>query len=269
MNNVIVVQFGDGATGTFPVRSIGTGISENSGRPVKHVTATASGSGRAVHEDFQKRLSDAPVEGFAAADPETGEQKHWTIRVPGWTERNGDYDYTLELDEREDLQIETLIMNGMEFNPTRYRDSVSKGIVDVTAQVTVDAAGRDQLRQLMDRDGYFPVIRRGINDSPVEMRFGLCSWSEHGDKWKYLFRLVDKLWDDAIGPPTTLNVWNENRDTVLVFRAGYVDEILSLLVAKGVLTDAEVAQAKQKAEADEPKRRHNLLQAVDVDQLQL
>jgi hypothetical protein len=268
--NDLMLEFGDAGSARFAISSLETAVSDQSGRSVTVIEATIQGAGQKVHDDFFQRLKNAPADGFPGRDPVTGEEKRWTIDVQSWAESGGRYTYSVRVNEKENLVLDRLSIDGRDFVPTRYKASAHNGILSISVQVTVDDGQRDWLRSLMDAQVYFPVIRRGINDAPTQMRFGLCTWSRHGTETKYLLRLVDER-DDAQDwrAPTSADVWRENKTRALLFRAAYVDEIAALLVRKGLLTDAEVEQIKADAGRQVPERSHRLLETDDVDRLTL
>jgi hypothetical protein len=270
MDQTIEVQAGAETVGRFSISSVETQTSTRSGRPVKRLTANVRASGRAIHDDFQARLGQPPADGFCARDPESGEEKLWDIHLQSWSEMSDHYSYALVLDEKERLTLEKLAIDGMEFSPTRSKETFNTTSVRIGAQITVDADQRARLLALMDGNGYFPVVLHGINETPIEMRFGMCAWSEHGQEWKYLLTLVDKRADaDRPSQNTILDLWRENRTNSLLYRAALLDEVLSMLEGKGILTTSEISAAKDRAEAQHGERERRLFQAVDVDRLDI
>ena len=269
MRNTIEVQFADDLVGIFPIAAAQTEVSERSGRPLKRLTATTRNSDRELHNDFLARLESVPADGFAAMDPETGEPKHWTIALSSWSESNQNYSYTLDLVEKENLTLTTLVIDGVDFAPVRYEERASGSIVSIDVQVVADAAARERLNALIDMGGYFPVVRRGINESALEMRFGLCMWSEHGDTWKFLLTLVDKRRDDRDGPTGSYAAFMANQRESLVFRAAYVDEITALMVKKGLVSEDEITAARDRARDGLAERFRRLTQVSDVDELSI
>jgi len=271
MEQTIELSHGDDV-GEFPIEAIEERTSEHSGKALRRIRASAAGVGARADAKFRDALKAAEKDGWRGGDPETGSEKMWDIEIESYSiTNNTDYSYELRIDEREVLQIEALVVDGMEMRPTRFEETVdSDGAVHIGAQVLVDDDTRDRLHELTVREGYFPVIRRGISDAPVEMRCGMCAWSQHDDGTKYLLALVDKRYDEPRRSSANIvELYRQNRTNTLVFRAELLEELLLRLVDKGIFTDAEIEAARAAAEARVPKRHRRLFQSTDVDLLDM
>jgi hypothetical protein len=89
---------------------------------------------------------------------------------------------------------------------------------------------------------YLQVVRKGIQDEPRTMRFGPCLWSPHGDNFRIGLRLIDKKYDEkdrshGFNEPRESNVTARTIRTSMELRG-----LLDLLIAKGVLSQADVDQ---------------------------
>lgn len=88
--------------------------------------------------------------------------------------------FRIEIQEAEDLRVSSLELPGLTLTPTSYKETVEDVLV---ATFVVEVSGDDvaRLEELIvarDDQEYFDVVRRGISDDPVRMRFGRCLWQE-------------------------------------------------------------------------------------------
>ena len=73
---------------------------------------------------------------------------------------------------------EVLVVDDIELRPRWYEEQVDGEGLVIETIVEVEAEARRRLHALFGGAGYFPVVRRGLSDAPVEMRFGMTGWSE-------------------------------------------------------------------------------------------
>ncbi|MFJ3966081.1 hypothetical protein [Streptomyces sp. NPDC090036] len=90
--------------------------------------------------------------------------------------------YQLELQEWEDLRSSAVEVGGLALTPGAYREWIDDGGEYLVLTFVTETAGEQgqRLEELVvDRsERYFDVIRRGVSDTPVRMRFGRCLWQE-------------------------------------------------------------------------------------------
>ncbi|MCX5401311.1 hypothetical protein [Streptomyces sp. NBC_00102] len=108
-------------------------------------------------------------------------------------ERPAIYTYNLEIQEVEGLQASAVEADGMVLVPVQYDESISKDSLVLTLVTEVAGQESERLEELLQTQGdsYFDVVRRGVSETPVRMRFGRCLWQQgDGDVRRHNLTLV-------------------------------------------------------------------------------
>jgi hypothetical protein len=108
--------------------------------------------------------------------------------------------------EVETLQVSRLEFRGLVLIPERYKEEIADGLM-VSAIIVPRPEESDRLEALMAESAdsaeplYFDVMRVGLCDSPIRMRFGRCLYEEvkEGQR-RHLLRLVAEEGDTDLGP---------------------------------------------------------------------
>ncbi|HEX9987006.1 MAG TPA: polymer-forming cytoskeletal protein [Chloroflexia bacterium] len=167
-------------------------------------------------------------------------------------------------------KVEKLVIDGLEFRPYDYLEEETKEVVRIEAKLRLSEDEYQELRKLQFqgaiKNEYVPVVRVGVSDAPVEMRFGTGYWSKHEDFYKCHILLLPRSYDDE--PP------KERPDLIddllglewaLTIQMGIMDALLEQLVAKGVLTMEEVEQFKETAKSQQWWKVQELYKIKDLD----
>jgi hypothetical protein len=245
-------------------------VSPHTGRELRIIQGEIHATGEDLHEVFSRALKEQGSEGISSHETPIDPRQQWIVNRGSYSIRGNQYQYQVTLREVEAFEIETLVINGIELQPTRYKETASQGILHANAVAIVPDDIRDELRRLMREGDYFPVVRRGINENPIEMRFGMCGWSEHPEGTKYSLILVDRRYDelsDDDRKPHISSVESAQRHRALAYRIELMEELVGLLIAKGVLTTEEVEEARGNAKERTWERGHKFLEVTDVDEL--
>src|SRR5439155_19054522 len=97
--------------------------------------------------------------------------------------------------------------------PYAYREQMDGDAVVIHARFRLQGEQADALRGLIvGEERYLPVVRKGITDEPMMMRFGRTIWSEKDGNVSQEVVLVEKSYDDkprpALFEPEMTNVRN-------------------------------------------------------------
>jgi hypothetical protein len=150
-----------------------------------------------------------------------------------WSYGNGitsltSYDHQVELTEREQLQPSAVAFDQIEITPYAYEERLDDdtGIV-IDLKTRVDSATHAMLQAMILQDAesypsYFPVVRRGLQETPRMMRFGKCTWSAHEGEFKHHLVLVEQVLDERGPHPFALllNYPEELRTRQMAAKAG-------------------------------------------------
>uniref|UniRef100_UPI003F495658 hypothetical protein n=1 Tax=Streptomyces chartreusis TaxID=1969 RepID=UPI003F495658 len=161
--------------------------------------------------------------------------------------------YNLELQEAEDLNASAVEIGGFILATTAYKEWIDDGNLVLTF-VTETAGGESRrLEALVVARGemYYDVIRRGISDTPVRMRFGRTLWqeTESGSERHNLSLVADEGSEPREpGPFALLNEPQLSRTTeAAVANAQALAVLVEELQAQGVLPQASAEKVRAAA----------------------
>jgi hypothetical protein len=197
-----------------------------------------------------------------------GEESVWKKRElsHSYTQGRPAYDVVWELSEVEILDIETLILKDFEVKPYFYLEEIRDNCLFVTALVKLTLDEFEQLKAIYFGEIYFPVIRRGINDDPKEMRFCKIIWSKDEEIIKFKIYLVDKQYDAGRGG--SLGLFEPEMSNVKSMLAGNTERLaalLKLLEEKELLTSEEIDRIKTVSDKDYDSRMLEFERVRDID----
>jgi cation transport regulator ChaC len=131
---------------------------------------------------------DAELQAASTADGPHIQGTDATWRVSeGWTavsqgRRPEICIYKAEIQEVEELRVSALEIEGLSLVPTRYREGLSEETITATFVTEVSDEDDERLEELLRKPHeFFDVIRRGISDEPLRMRFGRRVWQRAGE----------------------------------------------------------------------------------------
>ncbi|MFJ9968510.1 hypothetical protein [Streptomyces avermitilis] len=149
--------------------------------------------------------------------------------------------YNLELQEAEDLNASAVEIGGLTLATTAYKEWIDDGTLVLTFVAETAGEASQQLEELVVARGemYYDVIRRGVSDTPVRMRFGRTLWqeTESGSKRHNLSLVADEGSEPSRpGPFVRLNEPQLSRTTeAAVANAQALAVLIDELQAQGVL----------------------------------
>lgn len=149
------------------------------------------------------------------------------------------YNYALELEEQEKLDIDKLILDDIELEPYLFEEEAKKDGLLITARVKVIRDTWNKIIEITNRENiYFPVIRQGISTEPVEMRFGKIIYSENEEEVKFRIILVEKVEDDK-----RLGIFQPelpNMKTKIIQNLYGFEELVQILKEKDMLSEEDI-----------------------------
>ena len=110
------------------------------------------------------------------------------------------------------------------------------------------------------------MIRKGISNKELEMRFGVPLWSEEENRIKERLIIVEKIYDEnksksgSLFQPEMSNIQNK-----LAYTENLNAELINLLLSKEILTSDEVENIKEKAELDIKNTWYDFYKVEDID----
>lgn len=180
--------------------------------------------------------------------------------------RNSPYYHSLELEEIEELEVSSLALGGFSVQPYLYEERFDGDALIIEANVLLSDKQYMELKELMKGSRYFPVIRHGISNESKEMRFGLMRWSKHDEGIKHELLLVEKSYDEAnkrfggLYEPQMSNIQHMVAECTEL-----LDELLTTLVNKSLLSKEEEDNIRIKAATRIWERKRELFLVDDID----
>ena len=246
-------------------------ISRHTGHELQRLIVRLYISSPEVQEELENGILRSEEKEITSLDPNSGRNQIWQISNSSYSYSNGDavIQYTLELTEKESYQIEKLLIQDIEFQPYSFSEYFDEDQLIIEAKVKISKGDEKKLEQLLKEDGYFRVIRVGINNSPIEMRFGRVFWSQDDESKKYSLILVQRR-SDGKEEPTPFYVYDiitDNTKNRLIKTDQILNKLIKKLVDKNILTEKEVEEI---VKIDDDAAWESALQFIrcnDIDEL--
>jgi hypothetical protein len=210
-----------------------------------------------------RRLGDGMVRTFDEARDTTD---RWQLSWNSYGETDGVHSYGLILREAEDLTLDVLLLDSLELRPYEYREQIIDGSLTIWAKMVGSHTDVTRINRLIRTRATFPVVRRGIQDTPREMRLGVAEWSEYEDRIKYRLVLIDGDIDESVRSEMG-EIQQQNDRSAFGYYANMVDRMAELFVEKGLLSRKDLESLRDAARAQPGVARHEVWHVSDVDQL--
>lgn len=235
--------------------------SVHSGRPLTELHTLAVTTDDEVHSwlsEVLPRVGDTAVKAVDEADEYAG---RWSLSWNAYGEVGGEHRYTLILQECEELNLDALLIDGVELHPYEYREEVAGDRLAIWAKLVGTEEEVAMLRRLFRNRGALPVVRRGIEEQPREMRLGVGEWTEREDRIEYRLVLIE-LGADESAHPDLVRIRKQNIRAAQGFYMNFADQLVKLMVAKGVLTETEVEAIREAASTEPVDVRNDFWRVV-------
>lgn len=185
---------------------------------------------------------------------------------------NNSTDYTtflISLEECSTKSITEIEFEGLHIEPYKISQEISQNAIIIDAQVVVTKEEFKKIRQLKYGDtDYFPVIRAGIDETPLMMRFGRNLWSEENDIIKMSLVFVEKEYDQTqekyhgLAEPQLSNAIKQIKQLRAMNK-----RLMKVLVANNIITETQKNEIQEELTISELKREHYLYDQVkDIDE---
>ena len=237
-------------------------ISQHTGRELEHIIVNATIEGEEVNEKVADYLITAKEDGINSKEGQITKKWRLTNNSCSYRDNRELVNYSLELEEIEEIKLNKLILDDLELTPYQYKEDFDcDESLSAEVRVLLSEAQFKKVKELRDRDS-FTVIRIGINEIPRQMCIMPSAWSRDEKGIKYQFSLYDQKDDNTLSIYTT--AW---RVVDLVIKQDQIiEQLANLLIQKGVLKKEEYEGIK----AAIPKRNLDieleLRQEKDLDE---
>ena len=181
-----------GNTATLPATGVGSSRSPHSGRELRELVTEVTISSEAAAN---------VKEAFCAGEPVTdtdGAQWMATLENESWSGLDdGPHRLTIRWREHETVQADAVEISDLVLIPTSYEERFDDDRLVISLRAQLTPAETDRLRDLFATGGrtyksqeYHPVVRRGVSDQTIPMRFGRMLWQQHASGTEHEITLV-------------------------------------------------------------------------------
>ena len=239
-------------------------ISKYTGHKLEHISINIVVGGRKQNEDIIDYLGTANDKIINSIDNPVA--KMWRIinSSHSYSDKSR-VDYSLELEEFEDIKISKLVLDNLELAPLMYNEEFSTDdTLHARARVQLTEAQFKRLKELIISDSVM-VIRQGINEEPRQMWLRVMGWSNYADCLKCDFVLNDKK-EEKVYEYSLFNPWKINLMTSSSQQDVLIDRLSNLLIGKGVITRDEYEDIKAKIQDEVIDRRFDLYRVENLDE---
>jgi hypothetical protein len=264
--DTIDLQLADGRSVSTHIRRKATGVSPHTGRDLLELHGWVATTDPDVHRWLSVALRGLGDNVVRSVDDVGEISGRWQLSWNSYGESAGVHTYGLILREAEDLTLEVLLIDGLELHPYEYREEVLDGGLTIWAKVVGTHADVTRINRLIRTRSSFPVIRRGIQNEPRDMRLAVAEWSDYEDRIKYRLVLVDREMSEGLRADLG-RLQEQNNRAAFGYYANLVDRLADLLVDRGVIRRDELDAVRDAARAQPGVARHEFWHVADVDVL--
>lgn len=221
-------------------------------------------------ESFEKVIEECKCGGIFEIDENEQAIRNYKVHIKSSsysghnTDENTVYNYYVSFEEVDELLIESLNIGTLNIKPYKYEEEYDEAII-ISASVKLSKEEMVELKKIQDGERYFDVVRVGINNEAVKMRFGQNIWSEHDEYFKVNLVLVESCYDTketghGLNEPEMSNIKRK-----LIHLNNFNNELVELLLIKEIITKDEVESIKKKADEKFKDGYRDLYKVEDVD----
>ncbi|MFJ8351489.1 hypothetical protein ACIQ9J_35080 [Streptomyces sp. NPDC094153] len=227
-----------------------------------------------LQDDLESELKAAAA---PAGQPLAGEGTTWLVSSHSYSYTDNAqslvYIHRLELQEVEELQASTVEVAGLTLVPIQYNEDIDEEALLVFLIADVSGEEGERLEELIvtQEDQYVDVVRRGVSETPVRMRFGRCLWQQgEGDTRRHNLTLVA----DEGQPDRPLGLAAINQPQLgraiekTIANAKALDLLVEQLRSQGVLTEEVATNIKAAALPHEltPRESREFYRTSKIDE---
>jgi len=235
--------------------------SQHTGASLRQISISFRVTGPQQKQLLADLLQKKPKMEVGIDGPPAGQ---WAIGRTSYSYMQGDDTETHQWDltEAEQIKVDALLLGDIEVIPTRYEERFDDaGTLTINARVRLSA---EELQKIKALPLYFPVLRKGLNPTPLEMRFGRGAWSEHDGFTKASLTLIDRK-HDTPARVGMLEPLISNIEVMLAVANEKIKILTEALEAKGITEPSLWDQSQKRLDAKLAGPLSELWRVDDLD----
>ena len=241
--------------------------SKHTGKSLILLQVKTSTYGKKENNFFLDIIKKTKGKNIISINEEGNLTKKWKITNSSWSyrENRSVYHHTLKLEEVEEIELDYLSIDDFNIRPYEYKEEIDHEGLRIEAKVLVSEKEFDQLKEKLFADKGLAVIRHGINETPINMRFGLTYWSKHENKYKHEIYLIE---ESTYLQPNRLNSsfqWIRNVRNYVARQQITIDELLKILELKNILDIEDIETIRKTSRDNALLARCNFDDFDDID----
>lgn len=173
--------------------------------------------------------------------------RKWTVMNSSYyyTEGNPVVRYIFDIEEIEDLNIKSLLINSLKLTPYEYTEEIDGSKDDmliIKTQIEIGLDEWDTLTEQYHANKFLSVKRHGISPKKKKMRFGKFIWSHSAEKRiKCAISLYEQK-DSEYRESSNLKPEMDNLKKISLSTSNNLDNLLNILKEKKILDEKEIQQ---------------------------
>lgn len=189
---------------SVPVTPLEAGRSLHTGASLRRYRAEFT-----ARSETAEALSDQLTQAREADSALSGTDGRWRVETHShsYTQGSSTHSFSVEFEELEDPpQAEALSFLDLDLTPLSYQEEVDSdgcllisAIVEPFTNIETELEERVVNYQSGGEPRYFDLLRSGVSDSPLSVRFGRCLWERSSDGRRHLLRFVSRSGDEDRG----------------------------------------------------------------------
>ncbi|MCK9151215.1 hypothetical protein [Methanobacterium alcaliphilum] len=160
-----------------------------------------------------------------------------------YTEGNPVVRYIFDIEEIEDLNIKSLLINKLKITPYEYEEEIdsSKGdILIIKTQLEINLENWAVLKKLYHENQFLSVKRHGISPKRKKMRFGKLIWSKFNENQIKCAISLYEYNSSQFRESNQLKPEMDNLQKITAYNSDITHNLLNLLKEKKILDDEDL-----------------------------
>lgn len=246
---------------SFDVSERDSTISKHTGRELEHLHVNATIEGEEINEKVADYLDASREEGINSKEGQI--TKKWKVINNSYSYKGNKewVNYSLELEEMEEIKLDKLILDDLELTPYQYREKIDLyNSLSAEGRVLLSEAQFERVKELIEKD--IIVIRKGISETPKQMYLLPAGWSKDEEGIKLQFRLNEPKDENELNPFRT--IWRAV--DLIIEQDQIIEQLANLLIQKGIIKKIEYESIKARIPEKNWNIKLKLTKEDDLDE---
>lgn len=238
-------------------------ISKHTGHELEHLHVNATIEDEDVNEEVTDYLDASREEGINSKEGQI--TRKWKVINNSYSYRgNKEYvNYSLELEEMEEIKLDKLILDDLELTPYQYRENIDLyDSLSIEARVRLSDAQFEKFKCLNEKNFLLTVIRKGINETSKQMYLVPVGWSKDENGIKFQFDLYEP--EKKLSAMPLRPLWRAV--DLIIKQDQIIEQLASLLIQKDIIKRIEYESIKARIPEENWDIKQKIYKEKDLDE---